>query len=272
MTPTDPTGPIIIGGAGRSGTTLLRVMLDAHPRICCGPELKLLPSVAEWYQTMTGNFAAVMDSYRIAPADLRRCFRGFIEGLVDNFRRASGKPRWAEKTPHNIVFLGPLGELFPDARFLHVIRDGRDVVSSLVTMDWVNPLTGRKWDYVQNVASAARYWRDVIVRARQQAAQPALAGRVLEVRYEALVTDTEATLRRVLEFVGEPWDEALLAYHLRSRSHEPVEASTAQALKPVTRTPLGRWQTELTRLDRAAFKSEAGDLLKALGYAAGDNW
>ncbi len=182
----------------------MRVMLDAHPRICCGPELKLLPSIAEWYQTLTRNFASVLQSYGNTPADLRLRFRQLIEGLVENFRRASGKPRWAEKTPHNVLFMVPLGELFPEARFIHLIRDGRDVACSLITMDWLNPLTGRKLDYVQNIASAARYWREVVTVARQQAQHPTLAGRVRELRYEALVANPEGVMRQVLQFLGEP--------------------------------------------------------------------
>jgi len=272
VTPNDQCGPVFIGGAGRSGTTLLRVMLDAHPRICCGPELKVLPSIAEWYLNLTRNFAPVLESYHVAPADLQRRFREFIEGLAENFRRASGKPRWAEKTPHNILFTAPLAEIFPDARFLHVVRDGRDVACSLVTMNWINPLTGRKWDYVQNVANAARYWREVVSLARRQAEHPAVAGRVLEVRYEHLVADPEATLRRVLEFIGEPWDDAVLSYHARDRRREPLEAGTEQAARPLTDRALGRWKTDMTRLDKAAFKAEAGDLLQALGYAPDDRW
>jgi hypothetical protein len=272
VTQSDLGGPIFVGGAGRSGTTLLRVMLDAHPRICCGPELKVLPSVAEWYQNLTRNFAPVLESYSIAPADLRGRFRDFIEGLVANFRAASGKPRWAEKTPHNILFTQPLGEIFPDARFLHVLRDGRDVACSLVTMNWVNPLTGRKWDYVRSIAGAARYWREVITEARRQAELPDLAGRVLEVRYEALVAEPERTLREVFAFLGEPWDDAVLSFHARDRGREPQEAGTAQASRPLTSRPVGRWKAEMTRLDRAAFKAEAGPLLKALGYAADDGW
>jgi hypothetical protein len=267
----DCRGPVFVGGAGRSGTTLMRVMLDAHPRICCGPELKVLPSIAEWYQTLTRNFASVMESYGNTTADLQRRFRDFIEGLLDNFRRASGKPRWAEKTPHNVMFMLSLGEIFPDARFIHLVRDGRDVACSLLTMNWINPHTGRKWDYVQNIANAARYWRDVVTFVRQQAEHPTLTGRVLEVRYESLVADTEATMRQVLQFIGEPWDDAVLSYHTKDRSHEPSEASTAQAIQPVTRRSIGRWQTEMTRLDRAAFKAEAGELLKALGYAT-EEW
>jgi Sulfotransferase family len=265
-----PPGPIFIGGAGRSGTTLVRVMLDAHPHICCGPELKVLPAIAEWYQLLLQSYGPVMKSYHNAPADLRLYFRTLIENLMGNFRRASGKPRWAEKTPHNILFMLPLGDIFPDARFLHVIRDGRDVACSLVRMDWVNPLTGRKWDYVENIRNAARYWREVITTARTHATHRSLAGRVLEVRYEALVADPERTIRQVLEFLDEPWDPAVLSYHTKSRDQEPAESSTAQAMKPLNPESLGRWQREMTDADKVAFKKEAGRLLRELGYAKGD--
>ena len=188
-------GPIFVGGAGRSGTTLMRAMLDSHPRICCGPEMKALPAIAEQYQLLTGAHRPVMESYGNTLSDLQRCFRIFIEGLAENFRRAEGKPRWAEKTPHNVLYMTPLGEIFPEARFIHLLRDGRDVTCSLLTMDWFEPATGRKVDYVETMTGAARYWRDVVTEARQQAAHPSLAGRVLEVRYEALVTEPAATIR-----------------------------------------------------------------------------
>ncbi len=272
MTSKEQSGPVFLGGAGRSGTTLLRVMLDAHPRICCGPELKILPSIAEWYLNLTRNFAPVLQSYAIAPTNLRRQFREFVEGLVENYRCVSGKPRWAEKTPHNILFSVPLGEIFPDARFLHMVRDGRDVVCSLVSMNWINPLTGRKWDYVQNIANAARYWREVVTLARQQAEHPTVAGRVLEVHYETLVAEPAATMRRVLQFLDEPWDDAVLSYHVKNRGREPLEASTEQAVQPLTSRSVGRWKNDMTKLDKAAFKAEAGELLKALGYAADDRW
>ncbi len=264
------SAPIFLGGAGRSGTTLLRVLLDSHPRICCGPELKVLPSIAEWYQTLTRSFAPVMQSYGNTPADLQLRFRQFIEGLVENFRRASGKPRWAEKTPHNVLFMVPLGEIFPDARFLHVIRDGRDVACSLITMDWINPLTGQKWDYVQSIGNAARYWREVVTLARQQTRHPSLAGRVLEVRYETLVANPEKIMRQVLQFLDVPWDDAVLAHHKKDRSREPIEASTRQAARPISGGSLGRWKEEMALSDKAAFKAEAGALLKELGYAPGD--
>ena len=265
-------GPIFVVGAPRSGTTLLRVMLDSHPRICCGPELKLLNGVAEMYQTVTNpRFGPIMESYGNTFLDVQACFRAFVEGLVANFRRAEGKSRWAEKTPQNTYFMLPLGEIFPDARFIHLLRDGRDVACSLLTMDWVD-VNGRKLYYSETMAGAAGFWRDTVMDARRQAAHPSLTGRVLEVRYESLVTETATTMRHVLAFLDEEWDEAVLSHHMKDRQGEAgmLDLGQEQAFKPVNQGALSRWQQDMAPLDKAAFKAEAGALLTELGYADGD--
>jgi hypothetical protein len=263
-------GHIIVGGAGRSGTTLMRVLLDAHRRICCGPEMKVLPQVAGLYVSFINN-NALMQGYDNGVADMQAYFRQLVDNLSGKFRRAAGKPRWAEKTPHNVGVMAGLGAIFPDARFIHMIRDGRDVACSLVTMDWVG-FDGEKLDSTKNIRGAARYWNDLILIARQEAADPALAGRVVEVRYEALVSDTEAVMRAVLKFLGESWDPAILEAHKKSRAHEPHESSTDQATKPIYRAAMGRWQRDMSPPDKIAFKEEAGQLLKDLGYARDDAW
>jgi hypothetical protein len=268
---TGSDGPIFVVGADRSGTTLMRVILDSHPRICCGPELKLLPLIAELYQKASGGFLPSLENYGNTLPGVQGCFRALIEGLAENFRRAAGKPRWAEKTPPNAHFMVPLGEIFPEARFIHLLRDGRDVACSLLTMDWIDLTTGHKSYHTETMTGAARHWRDTVMAAREQAAHPSLTGRVLEVRYEALVTDTAATMRQVLAFLGEEWDDAVLAHHTKEhRRDEAWHPSTAQTLKPVDQSALGRWQHDMTPLDKAAFKAEAGALLTTLGYADAD--
>jgi hypothetical protein len=102
---------------------------------------------------------------------------------------------------------------------------------------------------------------------RQQATHPSLTGRVLEVRYETLVTDTAPTMRQVLAFLGGDWNEAVLSHHTKDRRGDLSESSTAQVLRPVNQTALGRWQHDMTPNDKAAFKAEADALLTALGYA-----
>lgn len=263
-------GPIFLGGAGRSGTSLLRVMLDAHPRICCGPELKILPEIALWWRSLTGPLGPVMQTYGNSPEDVARQLRAIVEGLVANFRRRCGKPRWAEKTPHNVLHMTALGRIFPDARFVHVIRDGRDVACSLVTMNWADARTGRRVDYVRDIARAARYWRQVIETARRQAAEPLLAERVLEVRYEDLVGGPEAAMRRVLAFVDEPWDDRVLAHHKQSHVDDDTESSHLQVQQPVYAHAVGRWRRDMSEQDKREFKMQAAALLEELGYAAGD--
>jgi hypothetical protein len=166
--------------------------------------------------------------------------------------------------------MAALVSIFPDARFLHIIRDGRDVACSLYKTHWIVPSTGKKVDYTQSIGNAARYWRDIIQTARQHAAHPILEGRVLEIRYEALVAETERTLRQVLQFLDEPWHAGVLSHYQKSRQHEPTESTTLAASRPVYDSAIGRWKSEMTNEDKIAFKAEAGPLLAELGYAVGE--
>ena len=102
-----------------------------------------------------------------------------------------------------------MANLFPRGRFIHVIRDGRDVVSSLMTPGCMDPATGEKVWCCQDPESAANYWAHVVAEVRKQA--ETLPDRYLEVRYEDMVSHPEAVARQVLAFLGEPWDPAVLA-------------------------------------------------------------
>ncbi len=261
------TAPIIIGGAARSGTTLLRAMLDCHPSICCGPELKILSRVADMYRFMTTAAPTVLAAYKLSNAEFAAQLRQLVESMVTPLRLSTGKLRWGEKTPVNILHFAELAEVFPDGRFIHVVRDGRDVTCSLVTMDWNRPGGTEKLEFVQNMSNAAAYWNQAVRSGLHAATLPKLAGRILLVRYEQLVNNAEATLREVLNFVGEAWDPAVLDYHQKNREDEPIEASTPQIARPVYRSSIGRWKMDMSPADKAAFKAQAGELLAELGYA-----
>jgi hypothetical protein len=262
--------PIFIGGAGRSGTTLLRVMLDSHPSICCGPELKLTPQIAQWQQSINNSmtYREVMRSYGNDAQRVNASFRAMFDTLVENFLHASGKRRWAEKTPHNVVYMDALGQIYPNARFIHVIRDGRDVACSLQTMNWTDT-SGKPLAYCRNIRDAARYWNEVVRAALNQAKMPSLEGRVLVVRYEQLLANSETVMHQVLEFLDEPWDESVLSHHEHHtrRSFERMESSTAQVAEPVHQKAKGRWEKDMSQNDRRIFAEHAGTLLCELGYA-----
>jgi hypothetical protein len=92
------------------------------------------------------------------------------------------------------------------------------------------------------------------------------------VPYGTLVLQPEQTMRRVLQFVGEPWDPAVLNYYAKNRDHEPAESSKAQVSRPIYHASTGRWRRDMSPADRELFEAKAGELLRVLGYSAGPRW
>lgn len=266
--------PILIGGASRSGTTLMRVLLDSHPDICCGPELKMLALIGRlWDQVGSSAAYDILGEYGMDGPAINGAFADFAYAFVRRFREKRGARRWAEKTPNNIDLLDFLFSIFPNTRFVHLIRDGRDVCCSLVGKDWTDLRTGEPVAYTRDVRTAALYWKTTIVRARQWlAANPRAQKRYAEVRYEQLVQHTEPVLRQLMAFVGEPFDERMLSHHEQQHDFNAFEESTGQVQQPVHSRALGRWKRDMSEDDRAIFKEVAGDLLLALGYEEDPGW
>lgn len=266
--------PIIVGGASRSGTTLMRVLLDSHPDICCGPEIKVLRQVAAlWRQIGSGPLLEALADYDLSPADVNERFAAFAHSFVRPLQERSGSRRWAEKTPTNLQDMDFFLSVFPRSCFIHVIRDGRDVCCSLTRVDWLDPASGEKVWYTRDVRSAALYWKACLGEARAFIGQnPRLQPRYAEVRYEALVTHSEKILRQLMAFCGEPFHDQMLHHEDLEHRWGQLEESSEQLRRPVHGTSIGRWQRDLSEDDRATFKDAAGDLLVQLGYAVDDEW
>ncbi len=267
--------PIFVGGAGRSGTTLMRVILDSHPNIACGPELKVTPIIAELWHGFQTTHLPPLKEYLLTPTDINRVFEQMILSLLEKYRAQSGKPRVAEKSPNNVFFFQHLRHIFPESPLINVIRDGRDVVSSLLTMNWIDPASGRPVEYTRDARKAAQYWASA-VRAGRKAGQAAAQNAVknplhMDIRYEALVTEPEPTLRALFSFLGEPWDPAVLDFHAQERNLAG-ESSAEQVSRPLHSAPVGRWKKNLDPAGKQALKEVAGDLLIELGYALDNDW
>jgi len=264
--------PIFVGGAGRSGTTLLRVILDSHHNIACGPELKVIPTLCGLWHDFQTSMAPPLREYLLTQQDINDIVGQMILSLLEKYRQQSGKMRVAEKSPNNVYFFEHLNHMFPDSPLVHVIRDGRDVVCSLLTMNWFDSKTRQRLRYTTDARKAAEYWAHS-VRAGQQAARlkPSVARRYIELRYEALVTDPAPTLRQLFDFLGEPWDPAALRYHEQGRNLAG-ESSASQVSRELYTSAVGRWERDLKPEDKAAIKDVAGDLLIELGYARDNNW
>ena len=252
---------VFIGGAGRSGTTLFRTMLSSHPRIWCGPELKLVSAICQlreqWWTSMQGDLSAA----GVGEEQLDAAIRGFVTGLLDAV--APEGVRVAEKTPHDLLHMATLGRIYPQARFVHVVRDGRAVAASLVKQRWIDPSNGEPVWYCADHTSASRYWAQVVAEIRNQATS--VPGRYLEVRYEDLCTEPEATMRGVLAFLGEAWAPAVLEHERSSAKHSTRESSTAAVEQALNTTAIDKWRQDL---DEAALSEEARIVLAALGYGA----
>lgn len=200
----------------------------------------------------------------------------FVDAFAARYQELRGRPRWTEKTPLNIRHLDWIMARWPDARMVHVVRDGRDVVCSMrehpdrrwADGRWVKELNPRP------VEEYARRWVADTAAGMRWRGDP----RYLEVRYEDLVRAPETTLAAVLAFLGEPYDPSLLAVDGPASGSPVTSAAPASpggrpdAAGAITTVSMGRWQRDLVGMDREAVKAIAGGRLVELGYAADGDW
>ena len=265
------TSPIIIGGSARSGTTLMRVMIDSHFRICCGPESRLFVSPQIDPKKLAADFD--FDQEQVEAIWSQSKSRAeFIEHFFEQYTTRVGKERWAEKTPANILHLDYIFSAFPKTRFIHMVRDGRDVACSLRTFPRHKVVDGKliplnTW---KPLDEPIEHWLSAVRHGRKRGRD----GRYIEVKYEDLVLDTRSVMRTVLDFVSEPWDETILSYHTFDTSSRDFTKfpQNPEATEPIYKDAIGRWERDFSPEDKALFKKEAGDLLVELGYERSNNW
>jgi hypothetical protein len=283
--------PFVVG-MNRSGTTLLRMMLDAHPELTIPPETHFVPDLIRACRkpgATPESALEAMKSHRewgdfgFSDEQALGWLRarpgldpgGAVRGFYEAYAAKEGKPRWGEKTPRYVGKMKLIQRALPEARFVHVIRDGRDVALSVLDRT-VRDLTA---------AHVGERWKRKIEKAR--AAAPDLT-HYTEVRYEDLITDTEPTLRRICDFIELEFDPAILDYHERSAdrlgemaralpadgtsqdlSVERRLATHAMTTKPPDADRVSRWKRQMSEADRRAFEEVAGEMLADLGYETG---
>jgi hypothetical protein len=207
-----PHGPIFIVGCQRSGTTLTRLLLDSHSRISCGAETLFLGDMerivtCDWRRLARYGFDQAYWLERIA---------GFFGGVQQEYAESRGKARWADKSPEYALHMDFIARVFPEAQFVHVIRDARDVAVS----------HRKRFGYRSSVAVAFKWPR--YIRAARSAAETLGPQRYHEVRYEQLVTDMESTIRNLLSFLGEEWEPQVLEFD--KQPHDIAQRYSAQLL------------------------------------------
>jgi len=224
--------PFFIIGAGRSGTTLLRLILAGHPRLHVTPEtwfilelVRELSLTAELMPAQVDRAVTIMtEDYRwpdmeIAADRLRHaacCLQSpRLVDVIDIVYREqllhAGKLRVGDKTPAYIAIVPELVTLYPGARFIHLIRDGRDVAISRIDLNWERYYERDRFEWTLAMARREEYLRSPY------------ANRILEIRYEDLVSQPAATVQRVCEFLEEEFVPGMLDWRSRVQLVPPRE-------------------------------------------------
>jgi Sulfotransferase family len=266
--------PVIVLGVRRSGTTLLRVMLDRNPALAVPDESYFVPQLARRHRGTVDPPSFVDDLRRLptlvdwglSPEVVTRRLRAgmttgeAISAVFEAYAAERGKPRWGDKTPLYMQHLPLLERLFPEARFVHLVRDGRDAALSFLSMPAGIMTAG--WGHPRDAAGFASQWVTEVRAARDLGARVG-PGRYHELRYEALVADPAAELRQVCVFAGLDYDDEMLGYVGQTES---ARKEHQQRLNEPPRVGVRDWRTGMAADDRAAFEAVAGDQLDELGY------
>ena len=268
--------PFFIVGSDRSGTTMFRLMLNKHPRLHVPNEswflidlMDHLPAsraLNEWEKMKACRL--IMETpkwkgWQIADELLVNTIKQLqsptLAGLIDALFRldAGTKPRWGDKTPGYVTQISRLHKLFPEAKFVHLIRDGRDVCVSLRRTGWRGRLT---W-------GIGNYWKHHVDAGWQQGLELP-AGHYMEIRYEHLVADPESVLREVCAFLEEDFEPAMLDFYRDAWDHiTPAEHHYHEkAARPPSQAYVNRWKTELSPWQTRIFEAAAASTLDRLGY------
>jgi hypothetical protein len=259
----DRSPAIFLIGCQRSGTSLLRRIIDSHPSIACPPETSfILPLVQVLHDRRSARGFEAMGYEQVSVAD---ALAAFIASFYEGYAAAQGKPRWADKTPHYVDCLDDLWTLFgPDARFVVIVRHGLDVAYSLADPRRHYPAIDAAVEAAGGdvPVGAGRFWS---MQNRKildfTAAHPDACFRIT---YEDVTHDPGVTLEPVFSFLGVPWDPVVLDY-ASVKHHAGIEDPDVARMKRIVENS-GKslaWPTELRAKVREACEPE----LSELGYS-----
>jgi hypothetical protein len=271
--------PFFIVGCDRSGTTMLRLILDRSGEVAIPTESMILVDFARHAGDPLATDAEFdrlaravwrhpkVREWRLPAGPPRRqgrtgsaAFRAALEAPYLAYAHTQGKSRWGDKTPYYVTELDLVKRIFPEARIVNLVRDGRDVGMSLLRVPF-GP--GNMW-------AAAHQWREAVDAGDAAAAR---YGRdVLTLRYEDVVSDPQTEAARVSAFCEVEFDPEMLAVE---RSADRVargwEGWFSQLSAGISQASVGKWRTGMSQGDQALFTSIAGDALRRHGYELPDS-
>ena len=268
--------PFFIVGSQRSGTTMLRLMLNNHPNIAIPfesgfiPEMarraetfgdltamdnrrRLLEEIAESSWVRRGNLITDLDELVQLPA---ASYGELVDNIFSSYAARQGKSRWGDKTPGYITELDSIRAALPNARIIHLVRDGRDVAMSMKNVSWGSP----------HIIRLAQSWRwNVTIGHRMGCMIP---DDYLLLRFEDLVRNPASMLRRVCEFIDEPYSEQILDYAGSAEQHMPADSLQwhQSSVKAPDTDKISGWKRRMSHSDVVLFEQVAATTLEEFGY------
>ena len=238
--------PFFLIGSERSGSTMLRLMLDHHPQLACNLESDFLvsqlddqgrlPEIANYHSFLREDRVFRHSRFHV---DETLCYHDLVDSFLEQKRRRDGKQQVGATIHHNFH---RLPRLWPDARYVYLLRDGRDVANSAVGMGWAG-----------NAYCAVELW--IQAEARWKATRGRLAPEnFIEVRFEDLVRAPTETLTAICDFLGIPYSEDMLSYPQHSSYGAPDSRLASQ------------WRARMDAGMRGLVEARIGEQLTARGY------
>ena len=276
-------GPLFIVGCSRSGTTLLQQMLNAHPRIAITPETHFMP----FYWAKAGQYGDLGDeaAFRrlvediVATGDLRewglsadefraaawageRTFAAVLGTILDLFARVKNADIRGEKSPSHVLYVGEIKKVFPEACFVHMVRDPRAVVNSRREQSWCP----------KGIRENTLFWVEQVSAGVNGARK--LGRDWITVRYEDLIQHAEKTLRGVCARFGIEFEPSMLEYwkhnhRLLDLDREPWNINASRPLQP---DRVDRWRSQFSRAEVLEIETLAWPLMRTFGYSPVSPW
>jgi len=275
---------LFIVGSPRSGTTMLKRMLDEHRDLAITREThwiprffersiglddqryvtpEIVPALFEYPRFQHLKISRTMVEDVILQSD-RLSYADFVSRLFDLYGERKQKRLVGDKTPGYVRKIGVLHQLWPRTRFIHIIRDGRDVTLSMLTWRMAHRAAGRRGTWEEDPVTTTALWWEWHIRLGREAGGELSDGLYRELMYEDLVADTENCCRSVCGHLDLDFDDSMLRYY-EGKTRDASDLSANGAWLPPTQG-LRDWHTQMTPEDQERFEAASGALLDELGY------
>ncbi|HET7479281.1 MAG TPA: sulfotransferase [Rubrobacteraceae bacterium] len=277
---------LFIVGCARSGTTLLHRIVDAHPLIAITPEMHWISQRLKNLESSTARMiptevaVELTEHKRFSQFGIDReafqslasstepvSYTDFLTGVFELYGETRSRPIVGNKTPAYVRRIPELHALWPHAKFVHIIRDGRDVALSVLNWKKADRTAGRFSTWEEDPISTTALWWERKVRTGREAGSALGPDLYHEIRYEDLVSNTRRECVALCDFLKVPYDDAMVRFHEgKTRTDLPDARKTPKkAWLPIT-GGLKDWRTDMSAEDVERFEAAAGGLLGELGY------